>query len=301
MTRHAGEALTEQQRRLCETCEQVLGSRRWNDANVRQHSGSCDRLTAVIENSLPAMRVLSQKKLAELGRIPRSHEGHQEDALQAVERCGRDFDGAPNAVLIFFSHRWLRPNWCEAMGRDLAWGTPEREEAQKKKYAVGDPDDAEHSKAKALIAFGAWFQRRKRSTNIGDFMATTFGQLTGTPEIFWWIDWACTDQDNPGPDMAALPAYAGACAMMLAGWTPEYAQRGWCQVELLMGYAFMQYGHTPMVLPEKFEDHDQNAWEESAVVLADPCEGQLSNPSDKAVIESLRDVAHRSSAFSWWR
>lgn len=99
------------------------------------------------------MRVISHKKIAELGR---SHEGHQEDALQAVERCGRSTKGEPNAVLIFFSHGWLLPNWCEAMERDLAWGTPEREEAHTQKYAVGDPDDAEHSKAKALIEFGNW-------------------------------------------------------------------------------------------------------------------------------------------------
>eukprot|EP00961_Rhodomonas_salina_P146710 1975323-Rhodomonas_salina.2 len=67
-------------------------------------------------------------------------------------------------------------------------------------------------------------------------------------------EWACTDQDsesdNPGPEMAALPAYAGACAV-----EPE--------PELLVGYAFMHCGNTPIVLPEKFEDHDQNAWEAS--------------------------------------
>ena len=53
--------------------------------------------------------------------------------------------------------------------------------------------------------------------------------ITNDPniEIFWWIDWACTDQDNPGPDMAALPAYAAVCAGMVAAWSDEYAGRAW--------------------------------------------------------------------------
>ena len=40
-------------------------------------------------------------------------------------------------------------------------------------------------------------------------------------------DWACTDQDNPGPDMAALPAYAAACAGIVVAWSDEYAGRAW--------------------------------------------------------------------------
>eukprot|EP00961_Rhodomonas_salina_P055596 746804-Rhodomonas_salina.1 len=77
---------------------------------------------------------------------------------------------------------------------------------------------------------------------------------------------------------------------MLAGWTLEYAEGGWCQVELLMGCALMHCREKRIVLQEKFEDHDPNAWEESDVVLADPCKGQLSNLSDKEVIASLLDA-----------
>ncbi len=63
-------------------------------------------------------------------------------------------------------------------------------------HQFGDPDDAEHSKARALIEYAAWLKR---------------GYVGPHIEIFWWIDWACTDQDNPGPDMAALPAFAAVC------------------------------------------------------------------------------------------
>ena len=49
--------------------------------------------------------MLSNRKLKELGRIPRSHEGHQEDALAAVERCGADDASHPKTVILFYSHR----------------------------------------------------------------------------------------------------------------------------------------------------------------------------------------------------
>ena len=146
-------------------------------------------------------------------------------------------------------------------------------------------------------------------------------------ELFWWIDWASTDQDAPGPDMAALPAFAAACAGIVAAWSPEYgivaawspkyASRAWCQVELLMAHAFMTLGDRVFVVPDGFagaepeffrhddEDgfrHDIFKWvtyEEG--VVADPAAGQLTYEHDRAVIRSLTGVAERSTAFSCWR
>ena len=88
-------------------------------------------------------------------------------------------------------------------------------------HTFGDPDDAEHSKARALIEYAAWFKRKAMANQVIDIARDT------NLEIFWWIDWACTDQDNPGPDMAALPAYAAVCAGMVAAWSDEYAGRAW--------------------------------------------------------------------------
>ena len=83
----------------------------------------------------------------------------------------------------------------------------------------GDPDDAERSKAKALIEFGKWFKRA-----CGKNTAPGITQ-DGRIDIYWWIDWACTDQDNPGPDMAALPAYAAVCHSIFAAWNDVYKDR----------------------------------------------------------------------------
>uniref|UniRef100_A0A7S3ATE4 SREBP regulating gene protein n=1 Tax=Haptolina ericina TaxID=156174 RepID=A0A7S3ATE4_9EUKA len=102
--------------------------------------------------------------------------------------------------------------------------------------------------------------------------------------------------------MAALPAYVAVCAtLVLASWTDAYAARAWCRVELLMSYAFVTEGRSMLALPEGFVDEEQPAVDAQEDTLLDPAEGLLTNPSDKAVIASLRGVAERSTAFSCWR
>ena len=129
-------------------------------------------------------------------------------------------------------------------------------------------------------------------------------------EIFWWIDWACTDQDAPGPDMAALPAYAAVSGGIVAAWDDVYAGRAWCQVELLMAYAFTASGKNVFVVPEGFKDGGTYPLlvkggplyrSPEKVTLADPAHGNLTNEGDRAVIQSLTDVASRSSMFTCWR
>ena len=139
-----------------------------------------------------------------LGRIPRSHEGHQEDALAAVERCGADpIANSPKAVIFFYSHRWARGNWCEELQRELPWGSEEYKQAVAEGKLVGDPDDAAHSKARALAAYGEWFRKGLIYSRNGGEKSFHFGvwdPLSGDAnvEIFWWIDWCCTDQVSRG-------------------------------------------------------------------------------------------------------
>eukprot|EP00964_Phaeocystis_antarctica_P069317 scaffold42098_cov59-Phaeocystis_antarctica.AAC.2 len=100
--------------------------------------------------------------------------------------------------------------------------------------------------------------------------------------------------------MAALPAFAAACAGIVAAWSPEYAGRAWCQVELLMAHAFMTTGNVVFVVPDGFAGAEPLATGEK-VVVADPAAGQLTNDHDRAVIRTLTGVAERSTAFSCWR
>ena len=154
MTRNATEGLDAMQLDLNKKCEELLLSKKWNSTPVKHYNGVVKRLEMIKAAGLPGMRVVSAKKLAELGRIPRSDEGHQIDALEAVKKAGRDFGtGSPRALILFYSHRWKRPNWSESMQKDVPWGSAERAAAGK----VGDPDDAAHSKALALLSMGEWF------------------------------------------------------------------------------------------------------------------------------------------------
>mmetsp|Transcript_10324 Transcript_10324/g.27138 ORF Transcript_10324/g.27138 Transcript_10324/m.27138 type:complete len:461 (-) Transcript_10324:270-1652(-) len=267
------------------------------------------------DTGLPRMRVLSNRKLKELGRIPRSHEGHQEDALAAVERCGADLGNRPKAVIFFYSHRWARGNWCEELQRELPWGSEEYKRAVAEGKLVGDPDDAAHSKARALAAFGEWFREGLAKDALPGRVVAELSRGANI-EIFWWIDWCCTDQDKllpkksanePGrdarPDIAALPAYAAASAGIVAAWTPEYASRPWCRAELLLAYAFMTTGRNVLVVPAGFAGSRMRGMDRYGIVLADPREtvDTLTNRNDRPVIASLTEVAERSTAFSCWR
>ena len=290
------------QANLRERCERLLASSAWNKAHTTNRKGLLERLQMIPDAGLNPMRVVAHRTLKRLGRIPRSHEGHQEDAIAAVRRCGADRFKIPKAVLLFYSHRWKRPNWSEDLGKDLPWASAERQQAMREGKRFGDPDDAARSKAKALIAYGDWLKRYRLSGVIDG----NLGEISQADdlEIFWWIDWACSDQDAPGPDIAALPAFAAACAGIVAAWSPEYASRAWCQVELLMAHAFMTKGDLVFVVPDGFacaEPHGDEWVTREAVVVPDPAVGQLTNDNDRAVIRSLTGVAERSTAFSCWR
>ena len=305
MARNPEQAIDDAQAELRERCERLLASSAWNKAHTYTRNGLLKRLQMIPKAGLNPMRVVAHSRLKELGRIPRSHEGHQEDAIAAVRRCGADMHNSPKAVLLFYSHRWKRPNWSEDLGKDLPWASAERQQAMREGKRFGDPDDAARSKAKALIAYGDWLKRFRLGCHDGTLVDfSTSADL----EIFWWIDWASTDQDAPGPDMAALPAFAAACAGIVAAWSPEYASRAWCQVELLMAHAFMTTGDTVFVVPDGFAGAEPLVtmldvkWvTKEEVVVADPAAGQLTNDHDRAVIRSLTGVAERSTAFSCWR
>ena len=306
MTRSAEQAsvwvvIDDAQAKLGERCERLLASSAWNKAHTTTQQGLLERLQMIQDAGLNPMRVVAHSRLKELGRIPRSHEGHQEDAIAAVRRCGADGGNRPKAVLLFYSHRWKRPNWSEDLGKDLPWASAERQQAMREGKRFGDPDDAARSKAKALIAYGDWLKRFQ--SGWGEDRLVDISRDDDL-EIFWWIDWASTDQDAPGPDMAALPAFAAACAGIVAAWSPEYASRAWCQVELLMAYAFMTRGNKVFVVPDGFAGAEPQGGEwvtRKRFVVADPAAGQLTNDHDRAVIRSLTGVAERSTAFSCWR
>ena len=101
MTRSSDEALDEAQLALGTKCERLLSTAAWHKAHTTTQKGLLLRLQMLKAAGLPAMRLVSNSKLKALGRIPRSHEGHQVDAIEAVTRCGADaVNNMPLAVLL---------------------------------------------------------------------------------------------------------------------------------------------------------------------------------------------------------
>ena len=307
--RRASADLSEDQRALAAKCEELLASPAWNRAHTATYNGLVSRLEMIEKSGLPRMRVVPNKKLEEIRRIPRSSANMQVDALEAVRSCGveKSAHRRPRAVLLFISHRWARPDWCEELQAELPWKdtfdevNQDRKKAMEEGKHIGHPDDAYGSKARALCEYAKWFKRARCKGTLAWYAPDVTN--AEDMEIFWWIDFACTNQDDLGPDMAALPAYAAACSGIVATWTDEYASRAWCQVELLMAHAFMTSGNCVFTVPTGFKDSPEQPLEliHEAAVVADPGTGQLTNEGDRAVIRALSEVAEASTAFSCWR
>ena len=102
MTRSSDEALDEAQLALGTKCERLLSSAAWHKAHTSTQKGLLLRLQMLKDAGLPAMRLVPNSTLKTLGRIPRSHEGHQIDAIEAVTKCGADGTGfnMPLAILL---------------------------------------------------------------------------------------------------------------------------------------------------------------------------------------------------------
>src|SRR5688500_2964730 len=128
------------------------------DPFLGRASGFDRRPLITIANGLggPRMRLLHWRTLGDLGRLPRSDEGHAVDAL-----AGIDAYGAPQVEVFMVSHRWLRPSL-----------DPTR----------SHPDGPDHEKARAVHQFSLW--RRQWVLHQHGFL----------PEIFYWIDYSCIDQ-----------------------------------------------------------------------------------------------------------
>ena len=301
----------------------ILGSDAFYDANPHSYAGLVQRLQMLREGGLPPMRVVSAAEIERLGRIPRSTDtdAKVEDALDVVQRCGQDAAGKPLATLTFFSHQWLRPNWCEAKKADLAWGSPERAQAAEEGLVVGDVDSADHEKAKALVQWAKWLAWTSSKDDgqaqvevsvstsnilvgiVASTVAETVYSAVATAaatkfvtnlsssadlEVYFWIDYCSSLQNTreaPAqivPYMAALPAYVAVCAAVAAYWTEAYDSRAWCQTEMLMGYAFVSTGDKLWIVPKGFEHGEQDGVNEEEMLVPDPANPETAKLTNEA-------------------
>jgi hypothetical protein len=198
------------------------------------------------------MRVLHWQKLVDLGRIPRSDEGHAVDAIQGITAFR-----TPIVELFMVSHRWLRPSL------DAAQSHPDNEYAHK---------------ASALNEFSLW-RRKWVHVNHGFW-----------PEIFYWIDYSCIDQENAAAAVPLLPLWVACCERFLRIETADYDDRAWCRVEPLLAYAFSFADHHVSIELDFCHrwPHFGKATERP---ILDPLEGKLTNADDMTLISPLVEIA----------
>ena len=324
--------------RVQASTNQLLSSDRFARANPDSLAGLLRRLELLKQAGIPPMKVLPMTKLIELGRIPHSSEGFALDAAEALAAYPEAKLSRPLAPIYFFSHRWLRPDWCEALQKDVAYGTEEWEQARRSGLRMGLPDDAGDTKARSLIQTLRWFVEEHSRTQAQSWEEKCMYMMgerhlykrKPLEEVFLWIDWPCIDQNNPLPEIAALPAYVSCCSGIMAAYNETYMTRAWCRVEILNAFAFcscntmhthdkmyIRNGKGPrnyyasdwvvppiIVVKEGFEYAGGKGFlqEESILVsLPDPRLGVLTNPREHDVIDMLTNSATNSRAFTWFR
>ena len=99
--------------------------------------------------------------------------------------------------IIFFSYRWINPD---------PWATT--------------PDDVENTQYLRSIAAVKDVLKLRPDLDVN--------------ALGIWVDFACIDQDNPMPGIAALPLAILQCDALISLVDDNYHDRAWCSVELMM-------------------------------------------------------------------
>ena len=196
--------------------------------------------------------VLPAPRLAELGFIPKNS-----DAAAATVVDARAALRAEHAVLMLVSHRWLRPR-------------------------EGEPDYAEHTKARALVAFARWYELKYPARR-----------------LFFWIDFACIPYDNRSTGIAALPAFVAACTDMLCFETPDYHRRAWCRLGA-RSRTRSSLGRSLSLCARASSGRPAAAAPARGAYPARPARGRRHRSRGQRAIELLLAIAEKANAAEAW-
>jgi len=205
-----------------------------------------------------------------------------------LEQCD-DFGllGKRCFALELVSHRWLRAHFCSlcAAGEFCPLA------------ATASPDDND-IKARALAEYGE-----------------VFGDRLGTHDKFFWVDFAGIDQDDPfgkAVGITLLPLYVATCQRVIFLDDKEYEARSWTRLERLLGAAFCDersflrivYNGNLKSLRSVYRDGRalgiNGSWRSAIYMhLADPCDANVTNPSDLEVIGRLKNVVSEHAPNLW--
>ncbi|RAQ52672.1 hypothetical protein AFGD_004895 [Aspergillus flavus] len=159
--------------------------------------------------------------------------------------------------IVFISYRWIN-------------GDP---------ACLASPDDTNHTQYHRMI------------TAIEAFLEA-HGSLD--PErLGIWLDWACIDQDNPLPGIAALPLNLAQCDAVISLLDNSYHSRAWCCVEVMIIQILRRsYQLHSWYQHNKIENSEQWAIEEGPLEFESSVAGkQLSSEQDRPMILFLERQA----------
>lgn len=200
----------------------------------------------------PPMLLLSAKRLGKLGYIPAFSEGEAERAIDAIEK-----HGAPTVEVFMVSHRWARPNL---------------------ESASSFPDSVDHTKAKALIDYFEWrrsWVKRKHGFD---------------PQIYLWLDYSCFDREMIDRDLVMLPLWVACCERFVRVESPDYYDRAWCRLEVMLSVAY-QFADHHAAIPAGTLTLRKEDGLPSFRKVGLPSRGVATDPNDLDRIRTLEDVA----------
>lgn len=196
----------------------------------------------------PRMMLLDWQTVRDLGRIPHSAEKKTIDLHEASRRA----KGSKLRFFIeMFSHRWI--SRCA-------------------------PDDAQNSKARALVEWG----KQRQAVDL---------------YTFFWVDYACIDQNDIAPGVCMLPLYVSSCNNIVCYDTPDYESRAWCRIERLIFIAFVAPNNEFVTPDFRFDpsakrrpNGDLIPEVEECACVCDPDDGFLSYAADAVMIRELNTL-----------
>lgn len=201
--------------------------------------------------SEPKFRVIDSKIIEVLKRIPCYNEGFSIDPLIDIAESS-----ISKTEIFMISHRWLQSGNL---------------------YKKQKPDNEQNEKASAINEFTKW--RKSWVSSRHSF----------TPDIFYWIDYSCIDQENSSLAIPFLPLWVACCERFLRIDSPEYNSRTWCRFESFLSYHFSFADHH-MVINTQFKSKWPHTGDEKHIEILDPLAGEITNKQDLNYIKIITNT-----------
>ena len=117
-------------------------------------------------------------------------------------------------------------------------------------------------------------------------------------ENYYWIDWACIDQDDPQVkwrQVQALPVYMRCCNFFVGLCWGKYFQRAWCRLELK---GFRQDADRQLVMPDAAESRSVQYSEVDDLTGGAPEKGECHDDDLSLIHEVMVALSRVDTAFN---